>query len=111
PFFSSSGGTCPNCGHTFQSGAVPTDHPVARYWEDLKLVLLKPKQFFRQMPRNAGFTQPLAFALIAHWIGSAIAFLWGSAFFKTGQELFTKWGSIFGNSDQIDVISRSSQMN
>lgn len=109
PFFSSGGGTCPNCGHTFQGGNPATDHPVSRYWEDLKLLLLKPRQFFRQMPRNGGFAQPLAFALIAHWIGTAISFLWGSAFLRTGQEYFEKWASMFGNSNQIDVIRRASQ--
>ncbi|MFL5811942.1 MAG: YIP1 family protein [Bdellovibrionia bacterium] len=84
------------------------DRPVAQYWDDLKTVLLKPHQFFRRMPRNAGFAQPLAFALIAHWIGSAIAFLWNSAFIRSSEEAFEKWAAIFGNNDQIDVIRRSS---
>ncbi len=108
PFFSRSGGTCPNCGHTIPSDSNhATDRPVARYIDDLKSVLLKPRQFFRQMPRNAGFAQPLAFALIAHWIGSAISFLWNSAFFKASQESFEKWAAIFGNNAQIDSIRRS----
>jgi hypothetical protein len=84
------------------------DRPVAQYWDDLKTVLLKPHQFFRRMPRNAGFAQPLAFALIAHWIGSAISFLWGSAFVRSSEEAFEKWAAILGNNDQIDVIRRSS---
>lgn len=86
------------------------DHPIAQYWDDLKTVLLKPRQFFRRMPRDAGFAQPLAFALIAHWIGTAIAFLWNSAFLKSSQEAFEKWAAIFGNNDQIDVLRRSSSM-
>jgi hypothetical protein len=62
------------------------------------------------MPRNAGLAQPLAFALIAHWIGSAVSFLWNAAFVRSGEEIFDKWTSLFGgfgNNDQIDVIRRS----
>jgi hypothetical protein len=109
PFFSSSGGTCPNCGHVFrEEGAPSIENPIAQFWDDLKTVLLKPRQFFKRMPRNAGLAQPLAFALITHWIGTAVAFLWSSAFLKSSQEAFDKWASILGNNDQIDVIRRSS---
>jgi hypothetical protein len=88
-------------------GPSSDDRPISKYFEDVKLLLLKPHQFFRQMPRNAGLAQPLAFALIAHWIGSAVSFLWGAAFFRSSEEMFEKWMSIFGRNDQIDVIRRS----
>lgn len=108
PFFSHSGGTCPNCGHQFEANRdSSTDRPIARYFDDVKTLLLKPRQFFRQMPRDAGLAQPLAFALIAHWIGTAVSFLWSSAFLKASEEAFDKWASFFGNSAQVDVIRRS----
>jgi hypothetical protein len=108
PFFSQGSGTCPNCGHVFRAeSSTPAQNPIAQYFDDLKTLLLKPKQFFRQMPRDAGLAQPLAFALIAHWIGSAISYLWTAISTRTGEEVFEKWAGVFGNGDQIDVIRRS----
>jgi hypothetical protein len=53
---------------------------IKRYFSDLKTVLTQPTAFFRRVPLRGGLSGPLAFALITHWIGSAIEYLWQSAF-------------------------------
>jgi hypothetical protein len=106
PFFSDASGTCPNCGHPLKADGSAPSEPIRQYFEDLKQVLLKPHQFFRRMPRNGGLVHPLAFALIAHWIGSAIAFLWHTVSLSTSEAFFDRWSGYFNN-DQIDVIRRS----
>lgn len=51
-----------------------------RYFSDLKTVITQPTAFFRRVPLSGGFTGPLAFALVTHWIGTAFEYLWHSAF-------------------------------
>jgi hypothetical protein len=105
PFFSDASGTCPNCGHELNANGSGASDPIRQYFEDLKQILLKPHQFFRRMPRNGGLIHPLAFALIAHWIGSAIAFLWHTFSLRSTQAFMDHWSGYF-NTDQIDVIRR-----
>lgn len=42
----------------------------------LRRILLEPRAFFRAMPALGGLSGPLAFALITHWIGETLNFLW-----------------------------------
>lgn len=98
---------CPNCGGSLHpqhehgepgrssESQAPT-HLITRYVNDLKLIITKPHTFFRTMPRSGGLSHPLAFALVTHWIGSAISFLWqamiGGAFESRLRDLMNQIG-------------------
>lgn len=49
---------------------------IQKYFRDVAWILTKPTAFFREMPLKGGLSGPLAFALITHWIGSSVQFLW-----------------------------------
>ena len=49
---------------------------LKKYFRDVAWILTKPTAFFREMPLKGGLSGPLAFALITHWIGSSVQFLW-----------------------------------
>jgi DNA-directed RNA polymerase subunit RPC12/RpoP len=83
---------CPNCGlsaSTKSPQGGSADQIIRRYFETLWLVITKPHQFFRQMPLQGGFSGPLAFALVTHWLGSAFSFLWAN--------IIGRWLSVYLN--------------
>lgn len=49
---------------------------IRKYFVTLWQVMTHPTSFFRTMPTEGGMTGPLAFALVTHWLGSALSFLW-----------------------------------
>lgn len=49
---------------------------LQKYFRDVAWILTKPTAFFREMPLKGGLSGPLAFALVTHWIGSSVQFLW-----------------------------------
>ncbi|OFZ20869.1 MAG: hypothetical protein A2X94_04980 [Bdellovibrionales bacterium GWB1_55_8] len=69
---------CPSCGLTFSpdKGDGGSTSLVRRYFRGLGGILFHPVDFFRLMPVRGGLAGPLAFALITHWLGSALSFLW-----------------------------------
>ena len=94
--------TCPRCGFEIPQGGLtsvqPVDCPscgnplsrrssnqriyslVQQYFEDVWQIIRHPALFFRRMPTHGGLSHPLAFALITHWIGTALSFLWNLSF-------------------------------
>ena len=52
---------------------------VHGFWQTLKLVMMAPMGFFRSMPLEAAFTQPLVFYLIVAEIQVLARFFWGMA--------------------------------
>lgn len=108
-------GTCPNCGYGIGNAASSSAASSARtasqflgqFLSDLKSLLLQPHSFFKRMPRNAGLIQPLAFALIAHWIGRATGYLWNTITARSAEKMVSQWLSLLGQNDQIDALSRS----
>ena len=77
-------GSCPACGRKPDpakdpgSTGVSSDFLIQRYFFDLWQIITRPTRFFSRMPLTGGVAGPLAFALIAHWLGSALEFLWRS---------------------------------
>lgn len=70
---------CPSCGARLESTPSPWDTAKARirgYFQTVYGIIFQPSRFFRSMPVSGGFTGPLAFALVTHWLGSAVEFLW-----------------------------------
>lgn len=69
---------CPHCGfHLTGSGSRPEIRLLERYFGNLKNLILDPKRFFRTTAQGRGLTEPVAFALLTHWIAKAISYLWG----------------------------------
>lgn len=112
-------GTCPNCGYAVHGGSRSDGASHARtasqfltsLVDDIKSLLFQPHSFFRRMPRNAGLIQPLAFALITHWLGRSLGYLWSTVTARTSEQMVSHWmnllGQLGGHNDQIDALSRS----
>ncbi len=49
---------------------------VREYWTAVYAILSRPTDYFRKLPRNGSIAGALAFALVSHWLGSALAYLW-----------------------------------
>jgi hypothetical protein len=49
--------------------------PIRGYFGKIRKILFSPQEFFASLPPRESLGQVLAFALITHWVGSAIAFL------------------------------------
>jgi len=92
---------CASCGRSFDSAPTPWEAalgPIRRYFMDVWSLITEPTQFFRKMPLSGGVTGPLAFALVTHWLGSALGYLWRTL--ATGivegywQHIFSALGSL-----------------
>jgi hypothetical protein len=69
--------TCPNCGEALPAVVVSDGMGAIRgYFLQVGKILTRPAEFFQTMPTRGGVSGPLAFALITHWLGAAIAYLW-----------------------------------
>jgi hypothetical protein len=64
--------------------------PIRGYFGKIRRILFAPQEFFSSLPPRESLGQVLAFALITHWVGSAIAFLvnMGAGVDKTVLKLF-----------------------
>lgn len=81
---------CPTCGQPLDIPAAPSErvetaalpveseNPVTAYLKTVWKILTTPTEFFSNLRLDGGVTGPLAFALVTHWIGSALEFLWKS---------------------------------
>src|SRR4051794_33591226 len=84
--------SCPNCGLRFSDPALTPEscpscgaaivvvprgvNPIRAYFLRVWQILTEPTAFFKTMPTTGGVSGPLAFALITHWLGSAVGFFW-----------------------------------
>ncbi len=75
-------GECPACGFALDrtppavSAEPDSTSILRRYFSTIWSILTRPTAFFRKMPVRGGISYPLAFALVTHWLGSAIEYLW-----------------------------------
>src|SRR5579859_4135627 len=70
-------GACLSCGLSAKPEiGLDVMHPFRAYFGTLWEITIHPSRFFSKMPLTGGTAGPLAFALITHWLGSALAFLW-----------------------------------
>jgi hypothetical protein len=76
---------CPGCGTDLQGTNRHSATPVAftdsgnflqRFPRMLWEIHTQPTAYFKRMPISGGAAEPLAFALICHWIGAGFRFLW-----------------------------------
>jgi hypothetical protein len=72
---------------------VPGQNLITHYFRTVRQILTQPTAFFRTMPLSGGMAGPLAFALVTHWLGSSIGYLWrlliGGGFGGSLTKMFT----------------------
>jgi len=86
-------------------GAVPVGifAPVKNYFKDIWEISVHPGRFFSADRPKGGISYPLAFALVTHWLGEAVGFIWRSII---GGSLAEHMGGIFKIAeDVVDVDS------
>ncbi len=105
---------CPNCGAHLSSDLIPSSSAgnlIGNYFRSLIQIITQPKAFFRKMPLTGGWSGPLAFALVTHWLGSATQFLWngllGASYQESITETLRKIGRLGG--EDIDSLGRNAQ--
>lgn len=58
-------------------------NPVSEYFSTLWTILTHPTKFFRDLqPDQVGVVIPILFAVLTHWLGSGLAYLWKMGFGK-----------------------------
>jgi len=101
---------CPSCGKRLTRPRPKWDtglSVIRNYFSDVWQILTHPTLFFRHMPLTGGIAQPLAFALVTHWLGSALSFLWHLIIGGTLAKSVQSWMQM---SEDIDHIGRNAQM-
>jgi len=66
---------------------------IQAYFLTLRKILTSPSDFFRNMSVTGGLSEPLAFALVTHWIGTSISFIWKLLFKSEGAFYSNSWSS------------------
>jgi hypothetical protein len=105
---------CPNCGLKL---IQPTQWQetgwgfIQRYFLDVWRILTQPSLFFRSLPLQDGLSGPLCFALVTHWVGSALGFLWRSLMGGAIQHWFQNLFRMSGEVIEVDLPSRSGHWN
>lgn len=95
---------CPTCGNSLSqpSHAVETGLGIIQdYFVDLWRIISQPRLFFKHLPVSGGLAKPLCFALVTHWLGAALAFIWRTLF---GGSLWQIIQNLFRTSDEVIEI-------
>jgi hypothetical protein len=85
-------------------------HPFSAYFGTLWEIMIHPGRFFSKMPLSGGVAGPLAFALITHWAGAALAFLWKLAIGGAVGAYALGFFKIFGDVADVDHPGRSAMI-
>ena len=91
--------------------------PIRDYFLKIWQILAHPRKFFRKLSLRGGLTEPLVFALVTHWIGAAVLYLWRISYEGIFSQLFRKvshfsrsFGAIeylgFGSSPTVAIGDR-----
>jgi hypothetical protein len=106
-----SGSTCLSCGRSTRPEiGLDLARPFRAYFSTLWSILTHPTSFFRSMPLSGGVGGPLAFALITHWLGAALSFLWAAAIGGAISTYTDGLFSIFGEVADIDHPGRAAAL-
>lgn len=85
----------------------PEMNLISDYFRTLKALLSSPTQFFHTLDLNRGMVGPLTFAVITHWVGAALAYLWQSAVGRVFQNDIRDFMGAFDKFVEIDSTDRS----
>jgi hypothetical protein len=80
--------------------------PIYEYFRSLYEIIFKPVRFFKRMPLTGGVSGPLAFALITHWMGSALEYLWRSIIGQRFANLFNDMFQVASDVADVDHPGR-----
>ncbi len=110
----SSQGLCLDCGRQVGEHKPPIWksglHPVKQYFIDLFEISVHPVRFFRRMPLEGGVSGPLAFALVTHWLASALEYLWHSLIGGAATEYVNEVLKMAGNVADVDNPGQSARL-
>ncbi len=79
---------------------------IRAYFQTLVNILTQPTRFFRGAALEGGIARPLAFALVTHWIGSAISFLWNALMGSALQSYLSQFVDIVSQVADVDAPGR-----
>ncbi|MCM2323659.1 MAG: hypothetical protein NDJ90_10405 [Oligoflexia bacterium] len=102
---------CPSCG-TRLAPSPDEQSPsilITRYLSTVWQLITRPSSFFRAMPVSGGLSRPLAFALVTHWIGSALGFLWLALIGGRLARFFDGWRQISSEVAEVDNPGRAAR--
>jgi hypothetical protein len=99
---------CPNCGQSLGKPSVEKG-PIAAYFSDLRALAFAPARFFRRIPVSGGLAGPLAFALVSHWIGTAIAYLWSLGWRARDTAWLDRIALFMGKGQQIESLGHNAR--
>lgn len=116
-----SSANCPECGERLEPALARCVHcgwepeedegnPITRYLRALGRILGHPTAFFRAMPTTGGAGGPLAFALVNHWLGSALSYVWKQWLGNGMSGYFTRAFKIFSDVSDVDNPGRAAQV-
>jgi hypothetical protein len=107
------GDPCPSCGRGMGRSANPLDaglNLILGYLNDLWRIITRPSVFFRRMPIRGGLAGPVAFALITHWVGSAISYLWKMLISGSVSGYVSELFKVAGDIADVDSPGRSAAL-
>ena len=83
---------------------------IQGYFLQLGAILTQPSKFFRELPPSNNITEPLAFALVTHWLGASFGYLWhlvlGGSIHGYIQDFLMRTG----DSIQINTLGHNEQL-
>ncbi|MGK5088000.1 hypothetical protein WDW86_10620 [Bdellovibrionota bacterium FG-2] len=110
--------SCPNCASALPRTPGLIDRPLAivrSYFSQLWNICIHPSLFFRELPLKDkrgplwGFSGPLVFALVTHWIGTALEYMWHQLVGGSIGSLFHRFSKIAEDVIEIDNPGKAAQ--
>ena len=83
---------------------------IGAYFRQVWRILSDPIAFFREMPLSGGAGGPLAFALVNHWLGAALGFLWTRLLAGLTAPMMERALKIFQDVSDVDHPGRGAQI-
>lgn len=80
---------------------------IQAYFRKVKSILTSPSQFFRGLSPESDPNPPIVFALVTHWLGTAIEYFWNSLIGKLFSERLADLTKIMGDVAEIDQPGQS----
>lgn len=85
----------------------PGENPFKVYFSTLYALLTRPTAFFKTVDSGRSIAFALTFAVVTHWIGAALGYLWQSAL---GRVISSRFSDRFQIFDQMSAMAPSGQM-
>lgn len=89
---------------------------IQEYFRKLWTIHTRPAEFFRNLPLEGGTGGPLAFALVTHWLGKSIGYLWtlaigeaASVWLQRVADLMNRTGAGRNTDAEVEIMRRSSE--